>query len=581
LVQLGPAAGIAAPPSARPRAGLRRHLRGAAGLAAGLGAVLIASGPAAADPPVSSGAEGGRAAISTGGPPGGRISSPALDALGLFDTPLDNPLARAMRDLPQPAWSITPSIGLQLTSTDNVRNSADNRRGDVYLALTPAISASANTFRLNGQLTYNPTARFYGRENELDRLDHRFSGSAHAMLIEDAVFLDMMGYATVVDSQGGLSPQNADVANRQNAVQTTMLQVSPYVMHRFGGDATVRLGYGFRQTIQDGQSAFLPGSTQPYFVSNNTTAHETYAVIRSGENFGRLALESRTTATTYSGNGALDGAHRYISTVEARYAVTRWFAPLVEVGYEDQRYGGSRPFAIQEPVWSVGMRLTPDRDSIIILRYGRRDGYDSASLNARVALGGRTTLSARYSDQIGTALQRSGDSLANGPFDEHGNTLQPASFGPTVAPFANSLMATQSNISRTKRAAITLSQSWPRDRISLSLLYDDRQPITSTSGTAAFAQRGLSLGLSWSHDLTERTTSSAYIQAGRNERPNGSGGGSGGGDSSIYTLRLRLHHAISLSTVGWIEYGLSHRGNELSGGDTTQNLITIGLRQFF
>jgi uncharacterized protein (PEP-CTERM system associated) len=536
--------------------------------------VLAASGPAAADPPAMPGAEGDRSTLGAGGPPGGRLSSPALDELGLFDVPLESPLARAARDLPRPAWSITPSLGLQLTGTDNVRNTATDRRGDAYLTLTPAITASANTARINGQLTYNPSGRLYAGEDELNRLDHRFSGSAQAMLVEDAVFVDMMGYGTVVDSQGGLAPQNANVANRQNAVQTTLLQIAPYVMHRFGGDATVRVGYGFRQTMQDGRAAFLPGATQPYFTSNDTTAHEGHAVLRSGENLGRLALESRTVATTYTGTGALDGAHRYISTVEARYALTRWLAPLVEFGYEDQRYGGTSPLTIQEPVWSVGMRLTPDRDSTIILRYGRRDGYDSASLNASVALGGRTTLTARYSDQIGTALQRAGDTLANARLDEYGNTIDPASGGPVVLPFSNSLLATQNSVSRNKRAVVTLTQRWPRDSISLSLLYDDRQPITAARGTAAFAQKGFSASLAWSHELTERTTASAYLQAGLNENP-------GGGDSTIYTARLRLNHAISTSLVGWMEYGFNSRSNALSGGDTTQNLFIIGLRQFF
>jgi uncharacterized protein (PEP-CTERM system associated) len=220
------------------------------------------------------------------------------------------------------------------------------------------------------------------------------------------------------------------------------------------------------------------------------------------------------------------------------------------------------------------VRLTPDRDSTIILRYGHRDGYESASLNANVVIGGRTTLSARYSDQIGTALQRAGDLLSNTRLDEQGNIVDAATGGPVILPFSNSLLATQTSVMRNKRATVSLTQFWPRDSITLSLLFDDRQPITSAPGTTGFAQKGLSASLSWAHVLTERTTASAYFQIGRNERE-------GSGKSDIHTVRLRLSHNISLSLVGWMEYGFSNRSGDTGVGDTAQNLAIIGLRQFF
>ncbi|WP_149538457.1 TIGR03016 family PEP-CTERM system-associated outer membrane protein [Siccirubricoccus phaeus] len=546
-------------------------------LGAGLCAALALASPAAAQLLAPGGGEVRLDAGAEGR--GSGFSAPALDDIGLFDTPLMRGGELGLLPAggtaagPERGWGISPSLGLTLAGTDNVRNTARDRRGDAYLTLTPAVTAFASTARFSGSLAYNPSGRFHAEDTRSDRFDQRFFGTGQAVLVEDLLFLDLLGSGSVSDVEGNASGSTAAL-DRNRAVQTTMLQAAPYLLHRFGGDATLQLGYAVRNLVQDGRSAALPGSSTPFFKPEETTMQEVQGALRSGENFGPLGLQLSGSGTTYSGTSALAGAHRIQGGVEARYAVTRWLAPVVALGYEDQSFGGTRPFTVQGMTWSVGARLTAGQDSSILLRYGRRDGYESASLNANVALGARTRLTARYSDQIGTALLQSADLLSAARTDALGNLVDGHSGGRLVAPFGTGLLATQSAITRNRRGTLGLSQSWTRDTLGFFFTYDERLPLSAARGTTAFAQTAYAVSLSWSRQLDPATTGSAFATIGRTERD-------GARTSDSYGLRLRLNHSLTASLSGWVEYGFGYRSADLAGGSTVQNLIILGLRQFF
>lgn len=485
---------------------------------------------------------------------------------------------------PTRPWSITPSIGIELLGTDNVRSSSTDRRADLITTITPALAAAASTARLTGQFLYAPSARIYAETRGQNTINHRFSGQGLATLLEDRLFLDLRGFAGLQPTGGGFTSGGTPVTDRRNQVQNVNLQVSPYLVHRFGGLATAQVGYSYQYFSTEGSNAFLPGSTQPFFTSQETNAHQGYAVFRTGEDFGRLALESRTVGTVYESNGVLSGAHRLFTSVQARYSVTREIAVLVEGGYEDQRYGGTRPISIEGPVWSVGVRFTPSPDSVIIARYGRRNGFDSAFLNANFSLGGRTRAFATYSEQLGTSSLQAADLLSSATVDPLGNLVDSPSGTPVLDPFGSSLLATQSTLFRVKRATAGISQSWLRDTVTLTGLYDDRTPVTSAIGTVGFAQKGYILDLSWARSLTPNLTGVASVQYGRTESQDG-------GNGDTYSARLGLAQELAPGLFGSLQYlfrastGLrastGSSGLGFSSGDVIQNIVILGLRQVF
>jgi uncharacterized protein (PEP-CTERM system associated) len=548
-----------------------------AGRCAAFWAVLAASAPAAADPPPFPGTEAPdwpgmvTDTPSTEGGTGGVASPPPmrLGNLGFpFGAPAPEPGAATR------SWNIVPSLAVQLLATDNVNQTSRGQRSDLITSIIPSIFGTVDTSRLRGTLGYSPSIQIYASETDQNRISHIYNGQALATLVPQTLFFDLRGAGAVQATSGGFAPQGGAVVDRQNQVQTTSVQASPYLIHRFGGLATAQIGYAFQHVSQDGNDRFLPQGGLPFFTAQEFTAHEGYGVVRTGEDFGRVALEGRVSGTVYSGTGVLDNAHRHSATLEARYAIFRGIAALVEGGYEDQRYAGVPPLRIQEPVWSVGLRLTPGPESVIIAKYGHHDGYNSFYLDASVALGGRTRFTANYSDRLTTSARRAVDLLSTTSLDALGNPVDILTGAPVVQPFANSFLGVQSSLLRIKRATAALTQTWPRDSITLSLFYEDQRPIAVAPGTTAFAQEGIYGALSWVHALAPVTNLLGYLQYGRSDSPTQ-------GSGNLFAANAALTHEINPRLSAILQYMLSVRGGDSTTGSSTQNIILVGLRQTF
>jgi uncharacterized protein (PEP-CTERM system associated) len=475
-------------------------------------------------------------------------------------------------------WRITPSLGLEFLATDNLYQSHSDTQSEFITTLTPGIFVTVDTSRIKGILNYQPDLRLYTSDNSLSGIDHQFNGQFLLSVIPNAIFLDVRGNAAVQAASGGYAASGDTVAtSRGSEVQSTSFQISPYWVHRFGGLATLQVGYAFQKVTQDirddGSSAFTPEG-QSYFSDQDFTANEFYAVARTGEDLGRVALEGRAISTDYDGSGVLEGAYRRIAAVEARYAVTRFVSVLGEVGYEQQRYSGIPPFRISEPVWSAGTKLTFSPESSITARYGRHDGFDSARVDAALSLGVRTRMFASYSERLTTAAQRTADLLNTTTLDELGNPVDTETGAPSVLPFSNSLLGIQSSLMRVRSASASVSQDWGRDILTLTLLREERKPVSVEIGTVATRQSGTSAGLSWSHALTPATTAIGYMQYGTFETPSR-------GSGNVFSVGATLVSQLTPDIVASLQLMTSSRSDDVTDGRAIQNTIIAGVRKTF
>jgi len=525
-----------------------------------------------------------------GASPVGRLGSGlAPDEAGLFvgspvqpgglGAPLGPPAGLGLA--PGQAYTVRPSVGLQQLYTDNLFNTRNNKRDEFITTITPSIYAAADTERLRGSLAYLPTFAHYANTSGQDRLDHRFAGSALATLLPGSFYLSLSGSADTRTATGGFTPEGTTVVDRRNNVQTFNVQASPYYVQRFGGWATAIVGYAYGHGSTSGNDAFVPGTQQRFFTSQSYNSNQLFGVLRSGENLGRVALEGRASGTTYEGTGVLDGAHRSETSVQALYAITRNIAGFVEGGYENQKYAGTPRVEISGPIWSVGARLRPNEDSLVIARYGRRDGYNSAALEAQVSIGPRTRLVATYQDRLTTSTRRGNDLLSSASLDESG---YPLSRGNVFSPGADSssfsgnpFLATQGGLLRVKRAAAAISRSFTRDVVTLSVFREEQLPVASTPESTVFSQKATSGSLAWSHQLTQEMTAIGYVQYGTYSS---SGFGSGNNATASASLVRRFTPQLS----GSVQYAISRRdsGDRFSnGGASIQNLVLVSLRQDF
>lgn len=248
---------------------------------------------------------------------------------------------------------------------------------------------------------------------------------------------------------------------------------------------------------------------------------------------------------------------------------------LGEIGYENQQYAGTNPLSIDEPTWSVGVRLTPKPDSIVIIRYGRRSGFNSLSVNAGVALGPRTQLFAIYRDTLNTSLTEAQDLLATTTNDAFGNLVDSQSGAPVV--LINSFLGLTDTLYRMRTGTMALRYRWPRDVFTLSGTWQAQDPITSALNSApASSSNGIYGALNWAHEFSPRTIGGAQVQYGHVNY-----GQPGASESDIFALSATLTHRLNEKLTAGMQATWSTNVSSLAGQSYTQGVIRIGLRRTF
>ena len=499
-------------------------------------------------------------------PEGGALSGFVTTAPGIGLPQIGTPLDPGNRP-----YAIRPSIGVGLLATNNVFQTRQDPSSDVVATVSPSIEAAVATSRITGLLRYTPSLRLYAVNSSQDGIDQVGDGHLLAALVPGLFYVDARGSASVLPVAPGQIPGSSQFSAGSQNLQTFTGQVTPFLVHRFGSAATAQLGYSFQYSLQG--SADFSNSNQENAAS--FIGHRGFAVLRSGEDLGRLALQARVDGTRYVGDGIYSGAHNFVTALEMRYAVLRSVALLGEIGYEDQAYSGTNPYSISDAIWSVGLRLIPSADSIVIVRYGHHNGFNSFRLNAGVRLGVRTDLSAAYRDTIGTSLTEAQDLLTTITTDPLGNIVDSQSGAPVV--LINSFLGLSNTLYRLRMATATLRHFWPRDSLTLSATWQEQTPITSAINTfPVSANNGIYATLNWAHEFSPRTAGMASAQYGSINY-----GQPGPGQANIYALAATLTHRLTDKVNGGVQVAWTNNTDSQPGQGYSQFLIRVGLRRTF
>jgi uncharacterized protein (PEP-CTERM system associated) len=557
----------------------------------------VAPGPAVPLGPAVGGSligPAGQGGFRDPGAPGAILSPESRARLGGVGFPFDSVAAAGAaggRGVREPGLSLSPTLGIEQDYNDNIFFTARNKRDDLITRVLPGLLLNIDTYRLQGTLNYAPSVEFYWQNSDQNRTSHQGNGQFLGTIVPDLFFLDVRGQAATQSLSGGFTPGTEASVARQNQVQTLSFSVSPYVVQRFGGLATARVGYVYSYVNQDRvdpNSALPADQLASSFTPSEYSSHQAYGVLRTGEDFGRYTGQFTASGTTFVGSGLYEDAYKNIVVLENRYSITRTIAGLVEIGYETQHFNTVPVTDVEDVVWSFGTRLTPTPESTIVAKYGRRDGFNSFFLDGTLELGVRTRLFANYSERLTTSALNAGDLLGSVTLDPLGNPVDANTGAPVIPSIANSFLGVQSGLFREKVATATISQTWLRDTFSLSATQTDRTPVADAPGTTqrGFAQKGTSFTFSWGHDLAETTRLTSYVQYGITSS------GASSGDSDSYGAGVFLSHQINPALVGTLSYRLNIRdgGSTTTGSGTVQsqnddravqNVITAGIRQSF
>ena len=509
----------------------------------------------------------------------------------------------------QPDWIISPSIGLDIGATDNALLTQQNRRGDVFTTLAPALVVSGATSRVRVNLSYSPRLFAYASSSSQTRIDQYFNGGVTTVIVPELLFLDLRGAITQQSRTGALGGTSVNTYNPRDQVQTITVSATPYAEHRFDGWGTGRVGYSILRSLQDARSsttnflntgfnAGLQGlnNNGPGITGNLTTQRERGTFI-TGENLGRFNLITTAEAVQYYGAGAYHGAYRNLVSQDVGYAVTRTVAVVVGAGYQDLAFSGTPGFRLSEPIWNFGVKWTPQADTSISVGYARRDGASGLYLDATASPTARTRVFARYSQGLSTDSEDQQNLLQSTTVGSTGLITDSVTGAPVAS--TSSLFGTQNGLFRLRRFSVSGSLLLNRDAINVSVVNEDRSNISATSfgpstnGSgflpilpAGSSSNGIFGTVSWSHELTPVLTSTASVSYGTTSYSNIGNGRNRTSDTSITGLAA-LSYIFTPTLTGNLRYSYTERTSNqalsLFGtqGNYTENQITAGLRKSF
>jgi uncharacterized protein (PEP-CTERM system associated) len=499
---------------------------------------------------------------------------------------------------PTRGWTITPSLGITQTYNDNIRFTPRNKQDEFITNLNAGLALGVDTARLQGSLRYAAGYNLYANESDRNGLTGNGAGQFLFTLLPDTFFISASGQANTQPFGSALNPQADTRTQTGNLVQTYSFQVSPYAVHRFGGTATAFTGYVYRFVDQNSVARRDIQTADPIeqilqqranTAGASFTSHQAYIGARTGEDFGRLAMQGTLSGTWFEGNGLYDGAYRHLGLVETRYAFTRGIAGLVELGYERERFNTFPVTEIDGPVWAVGTRLTPNPDSLIIVKYGRRNGFNSWEANGNWAVGVRTRLFGTYRETLTTSALSAGDLLSSTTLDPLGNPVDAQTGAPVLPGLASQTIGAQGVLFRQKQATAGISQTWTRDTFSLTATYSENTPFGTTRAAAAAGAGRTSIEttsfrLAWTRDVAPVTSLTVFGSYAFNTTTTSTGPQQGSRDFNSANVGASLGHSLTPTLAGVLSYQLNWRDSttgQFGSGEAVQNIFTAGLRQSF
>ena len=491
---------------------------------------------------------------------------------------------------PGSGWVVQAQLGLSEEYTDNAGLAVGGLGGglggsagpDFITEVSPAVTVQRETQRLTVNLAYAPIGLAYANDGSLSQVEQSGSGDVLAVLYPGWGYLDLRGSIGEQAVYGSVSPFETVAVAKSDRETNASVSVTPYLAHRFGtlGTAQLGIGYTYSDTAAPEANQFYgPAGFSPY-GSGYLGTERAYGNFTTGEDLGRIQDRPGFDVSLYDGSGSLRGAHRDLFTDDASYALTRRFALLGELGYEDLDYPVAG-VAYAGPIGYGGVRYAPRKDSTLVVEYRYQDGYGAAFAKGSFQVSPRIRLYGGYSEGITTFQQDQQSQLLAGTEDVGGVPDTAALAVPL--PSGTSSFGGNQQVSLLRRLDINAVYMLSRDTVTASL-QDERlsplgrrlpAPYSQAPSSALFATLG------WTHQLGPKWTFESSLQFGTSRL---SVGGNASADTVAVSLGIDRKFTASLSGYARFQgtYSLSSYGGTAgSAGQQDQDAVVVGVLKRF
>lgn len=307
------------------------------------------------------------------------------------------PLAAAAMLVAAPAshaqWTVTPSVSLLETYTDNVDLRDDDQANAQWVTeVRPSVAVSGESRRLKVDAFASWNQFVYSdKDKVLDPIDSqlRYSGSLQGTLVEQMLYVD----ARATRSKQSVLPfgPGAEGSRYSNYNQTDVKtwSVSPYLVRRLGRDATMQVRYT-RDSVDSGLERLFGSSTGDTVLFNLASSAE-MRTLGWGLNYVRQDIDNRLLGKTSSEN----------VNASLRYQFSRTWTATATAGRDTYDFEGPGPDTSGNS-WSVGGIWSPSQRTNVQASIGRhlygQTGMLSATLRAR-----RLVWDIQYGDTISSS----------------------------------------------------------------------------------------------------------------------------------------------------------------------------------
>lgn len=262
-------------------------------------------------------------------------------------------------------WTITPTLDLKETYTDNVRLTRDNEKSDFITQINPGISLSGMGPHLKVDTRYVMQNIFYVEESSHNATNHRLLANANAELLNDLFFVDAKASISQqnISSFGPQTTDNTNITNNSTNVKT--YSISPYLLNHFQNFASSELRYTHDSVSTDGTGSAVSSGL------SNSQSDKILMSLRSGTDFRMLGwgLNYNKQRIDFDSGQTVD-----LETYggDLRYLITPHFGLTATGGEEKNNYLSLNGKSSGGPYWTAGFEWNPSQRTSIAANAGQR-----------------------------------------------------------------------------------------------------------------------------------------------------------------------------------------------------------------
>ena len=473
-----------------------------------------------------------------------------------------------------PAWQITPSIGLQQLYNSSTIGAGATPQVSLVTQVTPGLGVTADTANTQATINYNPIYNHYILGTDADRVDQNLNGSGTITPFAGNLTAPFQVYAAEEGSTGnrGFAPTTLLVPQNERVLYFTG-NIAPHYHGQIRDLAIVDAFYIVNSTNTSQEGLSLPGQAS---LSTNSLSQNVKLNFAGGSRFGSLVPTLSFAHSISIGSGQNNSSTNDNDTLQFEYHLTSEYSLTGYVGYQKVHYDAtttSLAYNNEGPTWNVGFRATPNVSSSLSVGYGFQQGAYTPDLEMTYSLGRRTVMTASYIVTIQNQLQSALQNVQFLTHDQFGNPVDSR----TGLPFAgvNQTFASQNVLFRDKPFLLSINHELIRSGVGLTLTYEQREALAgapasdSSWGISMNYFRELTPNLQGSVDFgfTDHTTSGAVATGAENAR--------------VINADASVTYTINEQTKATLRENFFKRISNIQSSSSTTNQTVVGLTRGF